>query len=76
MFDEFRDARRDLFIEDFFAVELRGGMGGQVLRQHSEKVSRIVRADNDTLTERGPVQFLRLADCSGQFFCNLNLVAS
>jgi hypothetical protein len=74
--DQFGDTCGDLFVEDFFAVELRGGMGGQVLRQHSEKVSRIVQADNDTLTEREPVQFWALADCSGQFFCNLNLVAS
>ena len=74
--DEFGDAEGDLFIKDFFAVQLRGGMGGQVLRQHSEKVSRNVPADNDTLTERGPVQFWESADCSGEFLCNLHLVAS
>jgi hypothetical protein len=55
---------------------LRGSVGGEVLRQHSEKVSRIVQADNDTLTERGPVQFLGSADCSGDFLCNLHLVPS
>src|SRR5947207_2904045 len=48
VFDEFGNAEGDLFVKAILAVELRGGMGGQVLRQHSEKVSRIVQADNDT----------------------------
>jgi hypothetical protein len=37
-------------------------MRGEVLRQHSEKVSRIILADSDTWAKRGPVQFLDFAD--------------
>jgi hypothetical protein len=55
---------------------LRGGVGGQVLREHSDKVSRIVVADSDTCEEREPVQFLGFANCIGAIVCNLNLVTS
>ena len=68
---------RDLFVEASLAVHLRGGMRGEVLREHSDKSYRGSLCLIVTLARKeNQLQFLDFTNCSGKIFCNLNLVAS